>query len=107
MYDKTPYMPRSRLKYIGLTPEEPFTRLLIVGEIALVTVAFLKCSLGFGLLGYYSMWKSENVIVQCILAIYITVACLLFGLLRLYMASMAKEFPEDRKRRKSFKQQSL
>ena len=44
-------MPRSRLKYIGLTPEEPVNiRLLIVDEIALVTVAFLKCSLGFGLL---------------------------------------------------------
>ena len=45
-------MPRSRLKYIGLTPEEPFMRLLIVDEIPLVTVAFPKCSLGFGLLGY-------------------------------------------------------
>ena len=43
------------------------------------------------------MSKSENVIVQCILAIYITVACLLFGLLRLYMASMVKEFPDGRK----------
>ena len=48
-------MPRSRLKYFGLTPEEPFMRLLIVDEIALSTVAFLKCSLGFGLLRYYSM----------------------------------------------------
>ena len=101
-------MPRSRLKYTGLTPEEPFMRLLIVEEIALVTVAFVKCSLSFGLLGYYSLEKSENRIVQCILAIYITVACLqAFGLLRLYMASMVKEFPDGRKRRKSFKQQSL
>ena len=31
------------------------------------------------------------------LAIYITVACLLFGLLRLYMVSMVKEFPDGRK----------
>ena len=48
-------MPRSQLKYIGLTPEDPFMRLQIVDEIALVTVAFLKCSLGFGLFGYYLM----------------------------------------------------
>ena len=50
-------MPRSRLKYNGLTPEEPFMHLLIVDEIALVTVAFLKCSFGFGLLGYYPCRK--------------------------------------------------
>ena len=43
-------MPQSPLKYIGLTPEEQFMRFLIIDENVLVTVAFLKCSLGFGLL---------------------------------------------------------
>ena len=80
--------------------------LLIVDEIALVTVTFLKYSLGF-LLGHYSMYKSENVIVPCILNIYITVACLLFGLLRLYMASVLEASPDGRKTKEIIQQQSL